>query len=217
LHEGGKDTRALAEAAGKQAGAAKLLADLMEEDQRPWISLDMHVVDAVTCVRGGCTTTISYSVANVGKSPARDVDFAPIMTHGPAGPTADTHQFADSKRNVDKAAEFACALMQPFQGKSGKVMLPGEREPEGAQIPPRFRVGTSQGGGIIEGEGAYVPTLVIVGCVTYRFLNDPKVHRTVRVFQLGKPSYNLFNLNADGPIQPGDLLEYTHTGGALSD
>src|SRR4029077_595291 len=164
----------------EQARIAVRQVKLMEADQRPWISLNMEAEGPLTRGANGRSFIVKYTLNNVGKSPAFSVDFVAVMIPladlQPYLPPQQGFSFPEPTKAIDAAVENACgeqAMMRGF----GDIMFPAVPQTK------RWRV---HGGPIGPG---FIPGFAIIGCATYKFVDDPTPHRTVRIFDLENRAY----------------------------
>lgn len=187
----------------RQANAAQVQVKIMQDEQRPWISLDMQPEGPLTRDSNGWNFIVKYALNNVGKSPAFDVDFHTAMI--PSGSVQQDSLPREVRSHtpsgaVDDAVKKTCSMMkQNFPGY-GEVMFPGIQQilrykPRSEPVGPGF-----------------IPGFVIIGCATYKFADDSKVHETVRIFELTKRTYGeMVDLNAES-IAADDLAFFPHRG-----
>lgn len=187
----------------RQADAAQVQVKIMQDEQRPWISLELQPEGPLTRDSNGWNFIVKYALNNVGKSPAFDVDFYAVMI--PLGdvqrnpPPREGFSFALPTEAIHAAAEAICRVQERWPAH-GEVMFPGIQQilrykPHSEPVGPGF-----------------IPGFVIIGCATYKFAGDSKVHETVRIFELTKRTYGeMVDLNAES-IAADDLAFFPHRG-----
>ncbi|WP_429344737.1 hypothetical protein [Paraburkholderia sp. GAS42] len=185
--------------------------NVMRADQRPWISLSMQADGPLVHDATGWSFLVKYSVANVGKSPAANVDFvATMIPWGPPQPNSDGSPttFPDATADIHAATENICNAMEGFGGAAGygQILFPGEQQGQQFRVHPN---------GTIAGTG-FVRDFIVIGCATYKFLGDPVTHRTVRIIDVSKSAYGqLIHLGGE-TIPLEGLAPIPHPGGTFA-
>jgi hypothetical protein len=156
---------------------------LMEADQRPWIALEMQLDDPLTNDASGSHLIVKYTLNNVGKSPAVAVDFMATMIpwgdRQPNPPPPPGYSVTIPTEAINTAVETICSAQDAWRSNgSGDIMFPN--------IPLQNRSWRISSGP--NGPG-FLPGFFIIGCATYKFVNDPTIHRTIRVYELGTRAY----------------------------
>ncbi|QBR71584.1 hypothetical protein CU048_10170 [Beijerinckiaceae bacterium] len=177
---------------------------MVEAEQRPWISLDMQPEGPLTRDSNGWNFIVKYTINNVGKSPAFNVNFLatmiPIGDPQPTPPEPWGFSHAMPTKAVETAVETTCRDFE--QGRVvglGEIMFPSVPQnrrwkPHSNPIGPGF-----------------IPGFVIIACATYKFVGDPITHRTVRIFDLERRAYGqMIDLGAE-TTATDDLSFFPHT------
>lgn len=178
---------------------------VMRADQRPWISLDIEPEGPLIRDGNDWSFIVKYTINNVGKSPAFDVDFLAVMISLAApqsiAPPPQGFSYGPPTKAVDTAVETACEEQQMF-GNPGSIFFPSA---------PQTNRWKAHGGNPRVG---FIPGFSIVGCVTYRFTNEPIRHRTVRIFDLEMRAYGqMIDLSATTiPIESLTFFPHYPTG-----
>lgn len=137
----------------------------MEAERRAWISLSMRVDDSVTHDATGGHLVLVYNVKNIGRSPARNVDFqAQIFPFG-------------TIQDLQMDAETTCKISEEKKALkgAGQLFFPNEDDPNDRYNIDKF-------------DSDLVENSFVVGCVTYQFLDDATSHRTIRAYDLSRSS-----------------------------
>lgn len=188
----------------EQAKISQRQTKLMESEQRPWVSLDMQPEGPLTRDINGWNFIVKYALNNVGRSPAVDVSFvAKMIPWGDPQPKPpDPPGFATGipTKSVDALVETVCGDF--LQGKTvgwGEIMFPNVPQNK------RWKANTDRPIG-----PGFIPGFIIVGCATYRFVDDPVVHRTVRIFDLERRAYGQMIDLGPETTPMDDLYLYIH-------
>lgn len=172
-----------------------------EADQRPWISLDMQAEGPLIRDSSGWNFNVKYTLNNVGKSPAFGVDFIAIMVPlgvaQPNPPPPQGFSYGMPTKVVDAAVETACEEQLRLPGY-GEIMFPGV--PQNKRWKPHS---DPVGAG-------FIPGFAIIGCATYKFVDDTVIHRTVRIFDLEKLAYGQMVDLATEKTATDDLAFFPH-------
>jgi len=184
--------------ANRQWAVANGQLGVMQADQRPWVSLDMQIDSPLIRDASGLNFLVKYTMNNVGKSPAFDVDFlAKMIPIGEAQPNAPppSFSFRFPEETVDVAVEEACKDLGAL--RNGQIMFPSVPQTRQWQLRSDLKSG-------------FIPGFAVIGCATYKFYNDPVLHRTARIFELGIRNYGkMIDLGAS-TISVDDLAFFSH-------
>ena len=153
-------------------------ANIMEIEQRPWISVDMNAVSAPTFDEANNRIfTVGYTLKNVGKSPAFNVDFIAdaiqLADIRSSPPPSSGYAYASPEKAINAAVESTCGASGTFS----EIMFPDVPENK------RWRVHLSPV------KSGFIPGFAIIGCVTYKFFNNTEQHSSSRVFDLESKAY----------------------------
>lgn len=156
-------------------------ANIMAADQRPWISLDMQPEGPLARDVNGWNFNVTYTLNNVGRSPAFNVSFVagimPLGTRQPDPPPTNGFSYGIPTREIDAEVERVCDASTAFPD-SGEIMF--SNVPQTKRWKPH---------GSLKDDAGYIPGFVIVGCATYKFVDDQRPHRTIRIFELTQSAY----------------------------
>lgn len=174
--------------------------DAMEADRRPWISLDMQADGPLIHDALGWRLIINYTLKNIGKSPADDVDFLAFMIPwDKPRPNNDgsAKELDTPTSSIKSFTSDACKESDTFKAIDlGQIMFPDESWKKQWMVNDAHTI-------IGTGFSAH---FIIIGCVTYKFLNDSVEHRTVKLFGVGKKDYKLIDIT--GESIPIDNLQF---------
>lgn len=196
-------THKAADAAKDSAEAALRQVKLMEADQRPWISLEMKFRESLTSDSDGSHVLVNYTLNNVGKSPAFNLDFMaamiPMGDIQPTPPGPPGYSFSLPPSIVDEAVEKLCEQQQFFgTRKWGQIMFPNNPR-EG-----KWRVhGSNSAPG-------FIPGFIVIGCASYKIANDPTVHHTIRIYELRMGPYGQMIDLSRSAIPNAELAFFPH-------
>jgi hypothetical protein len=198
-----------AKIAADQAKIMRNQLDVMEADQRPWISMvampkiasPLHMITS-----SWATVDLTFTIKNSGRLPARRVAIALKIVGYP--------------RSTDLLGE-----QQRFCGRGDEPLPPGAKYTE-------FTIFPGDQYEVTESASALANDLVemrasnnkqralvagIVGCINYQFISDERVHRTGIIFNLLRKTATQetnFAIDLDTtPIQSDDLsLSFSRVG-----
>lgn len=163
-----------------KASRDQLLA--MKFDQRPWISLDLTPSGPLDRDVNGWGYTLGYTMVNVGRSPAFNVNFTanmiPLADAVDVPPAGNGFAFPEPTAAIRRKVDEMCAAGNDARSQGmGEIIFPS------VSVTRRWRATSPTP------EGGYVPGFAVVACLTYQFSGDTSVHRTVRVFDLTRVQY----------------------------
>lgn len=183
----------------------------MEADQRPWLSINTLNIagplnyDDKNPIKGFANeqfkrwhADISYSVSNVGRSPAGNVEqmtmLAPFIFGGKESPV-------DFIQKMRSTCDFA-AFTEIIGFGREEIIFPGQSTDKVAGslegLPDAF-VGADK-------NTNYTGKFVATVCVTYQTFSSEKTRRTARAYLLGKKTGKPFDLR--GETVPLDQLDF---------
>jgi hypothetical protein len=208
----GKQAKIATDQAKIAADQAKIMRnqlDVMEADQRPWISMvampkiasPLHMI-----TNSWATVDLTFTIKNSGRLPARRVAIAlKIIGFPRSGDLLGEQQRFCNRGDEPLPAGAKYAEFTIFPGDQYEVT---ESASALANDLVEMRASNNKRRALVAG---------IVGCINYQFISDERVHRTGIILNLlRKTATQETNYAIDldtTPIQPDDLsLSFSHVG-----
>ena len=176
------------------------LGQLLADNKRPWVSLDVEPVGALAYDNKGWDAgtrwyvPIRYTVKNTSATPANGVAFfASIQPSNlsvwPSGsdgkPIGQPTLATDIAKELEAACDFPTKMAQQKMGW-GHPLFPGEQRQQNFMLngnPAIFEAAKKNPG--------YSGQFLVIACAVYGEETDVMVYRTAKAFLLFKPTGNI--------------------------
>lgn len=178
-----EEMRKATEAANNSAKAAKLSAETAMATQRPWLQVKMKLAQDLVPYDKGDVLTVDVSVSNIGLGVANDVQ-STLKTEVPLTILNRSAPSSPHRPDVFEAAgELGnwCKTLKP-NGRFTDSFFPSDKR----FVPPWTLnitdIQMKQSGIGINGLSRF--SLLVFGCVSYRYGDFPEWHHTGIVYEL---------------------------------
>jgi len=182
VRDSAEAVRAATEAADAARAANRISREAMASEQRPWVTLKTQLAASLSHgARDGWSIELSYSIKNIGKTPARRVGFLADVIPFMMGYQEPGGSFHAQTNIANELHDFARRMLNAKAGGGGfSLLLFPEDSREG-----RFVVNKSDApfAKALESE-RYTGQFIVLTCVIYQSTLDHNWHETAEAYSL---------------------------------